>query len=459
MISGSGNISVITEENDTSSVQNLALIKEVGGSTDCCGDTETAPTDPTDPTPEPSRHNDLEGLQGGDQQNRYHINLNTYGALMAATEASPENRYATVNDLNGNPNFVDPSPDNPFITISELAVQEEIDPTVPAYVKAITQANITAWNTVTSKENAGVANSLVTALRGGNTTDTFATLRTFVNNLQTQDGVLSGQISSIMTLLSSDNVNLDTIQEIVNFIEQNKDLINYILTNKVDKVTGKSLVLDTEITKLSTITEERMAAWDQEEPFSFDIISDVNGLVSVSSMGMKKLLITRDTRFSAIDALPGMYGRIVAVIDDEGGHLLTIAEGNEGTNPPNNTLARAETELNWFRTDTAVYWTSRILVGGIEQTVLPVFAIDDYNKTLEIFASYPDDQILMSTNGGPFLPYTGKISFQDIARPAGFWKAKIIAADRRLESKIQSSLPTHVGKYGFPLALPFTLTQ
>ena len=64
--------------------------------------------------------------------------------------------------------------------------------------------------------------------------------------------VLKGFIDNINTLLASDNVDLDTLQEIVDFIENNKDILDGLtisniaglqnaLDLKVDKVTGKEL--------------------------------------------------------------------------------------------------------------------------------------------------------------------------------------------------------------------------
>lgn len=45
---------------------------------------------------------------------------------------------------------------------------------------------------------------------------------------------LNNMINDINTLLKSDNINLDTIQEIVNYIENNKDLIDSIMLTKVN---------------------------------------------------------------------------------------------------------------------------------------------------------------------------------------------------------------------------------
>jgi hypothetical protein len=87
---------------------------------------------------------------------------------------------------------------------------------------------------------------------------------------------LQNQINNINVLLTSDNVNLDTVQEIVDAIETIQASLSTILvndlttggttkaltaemgktlqTNKVDKETGKSLLSDTEINRLGTLS-------------------------------------------------------------------------------------------------------------------------------------------------------------------------------------------------------------
>ena len=211
--------------------------------------------------------------------------------------------------------------------------------------------------------------------------------------------------------------------------------------------------------RLISMTEAHAElGWEMVASYNFEFVTAPGGVLHVSTMGTKKITIVEDTYFDALGAKPGMSGTIIAVIDDPAGHVFYLAEGNLGPTLVSNTLARAETELKWMRTDNAVYWTSRVLKEGIEQTVKPVFAIDDYYKTLDIFAAYPYSEIVMSTNSGPFLPFTGRIDIADIDRPAGYWKAKIISATDRLESALAISLPTYQGRRGFPFVLPLTLT-
>ena len=59
-----------------------------------------------------------------------------------------------------------------------------------------------------------------------------------------QGRVLKGYIDSINSLLNSDDINLDTLQEIVNFIKSNKDFIDNLI---LDTVSQSELGADTEL--------------------------------------------------------------------------------------------------------------------------------------------------------------------------------------------------------------------
>ena len=64
--------------------------------------------------------------------------------------------------------------------------------------------------------------------------------------------------TKIADLVNSAPTTLDTLGEIATAIEENEDVVtalNSAIGNKVDKVTGKSLVSDTEIAKLATVEE------------------------------------------------------------------------------------------------------------------------------------------------------------------------------------------------------------
>ncbi|SDM69305.1 hypothetical protein SAMN05421823_11973 [Catalinimonas alkaloidigena] len=80
------------------------------------------------------------------------------------------------------------------------------------------------------KENSGVAADLVTALKG-NVVEAGNTLEK-----------LYALIQGIQTLLTSDDANLDEIQEIVTYIKANQELIQSVTTSKENKGVAQSLV-------------------------------------------------------------------------------------------------------------------------------------------------------------------------------------------------------------------------
>jgi hypothetical protein len=88
---------------------------------------------------------------------------------------------------------------------------------------------------------ATLINTAIAGLRGGNINDTFYSLRTMITALQAVDTTVSQQMADIMFLLDSDVPALDTLREIVAYIQANRQSLNEVLLNKVDKVDGMGL--------------------------------------------------------------------------------------------------------------------------------------------------------------------------------------------------------------------------
>ena len=93
--------------------------------------------------------NDITSLGIPGQDTTYENATQTVAGLMSATDKTKLDKLATVATTGSYKNLVD-TPTIPT-KVSELTNDEnylstESDPTVPAHVKAITQANITAWN-------------------------------------------------------------------------------------------------------------------------------------------------------------------------------------------------------------------------------------------------------------------------------------------------------------------------
>jgi len=215
---------------------------------------------------------------------------------------------------------------------------------------------------------------------------------------------------------------------------------------------AKPAIFDYELATLGQVKE-----YSQSEGFKY-IEQEENGDVIIVGSSMQKVVISQDAVINANVNSAGQRGVLILKVNDDGGYKYSFAEGNIG-NTILNTLPRAQTRLYWERYDDLVRWTSDIIMEGIKPTPIPVFAIDDYYDTLEVFSSYADSEILLSTDNGPFLPYPGKFNIGAVDRPAGYWKAKVKSLEpSRLESYIAYSLPTHSVKVGFPFVLPLTLS-
>ncbi|MBA9076082.1 hypothetical protein [Rufibacter quisquiliarum] len=87
------------------------------------------------------------------------------------------------------------------------------------------------------KENTGVAQQLINELKGdvpiaGNT---LAKLHATLSTLSATSAAEQEKVAAIQVLLYSNDLTLDTVQEIVAYIKANKSLIDSVTTNKLDK--------------------------------------------------------------------------------------------------------------------------------------------------------------------------------------------------------------------------------
>ena len=182
-----------------------------------------------------------------------------------------------------------------------------------------------------------------------------------------QGKVIKGLIDDINTLLTSDNVNLDTLQEVVDFIEANKDTLDNLtisniaglqsaLDDKVDKVLGKELsdnnFTDALLNKLNAIAAGAevnvQSDWNQtlntEDNFILNKPTDVTDLSlhnvtelsDVFSAG-SGYIITDVERTKLTNIVPGSY------------NIITDAERTKLTGIENG--AEVNVQANWNETD------------------------------------------------------------------------------------------------------------
>ena len=192
-------------------------------------------------------------------------------------------------------------------------------------------------------------------------------------------------------------------------------------------------------------------------PYSFEIINAIDSKINIVSGGIKVSTITTDITIDASSATPGITGKLLVIVDDEGNHIVNYADGNVGDKIPTNSLPRAETEFSWYKTNKKTIWNVKIISEGIEQTTIPTISLDNYFYTLEVFHFEDDSEILMSVNGGPWIQYPGKFNVDQVDRPAGYWQFKIKEGVDRIESKVAFSLPLSAIRRGFPEIIPVLL--
>lgn len=271
-------------------------------------------------------------------------------------------------------------------------------------------------------------------------------------------------IGTIMDVKGSRYVRMEMAAQAISYI-------SYVIGNTTILFTdshatdsrGIALSVDGSIVASPAQTDDQLATFGQVKSslggLSFNYVTAVNKDIEINSVGIKKSILTDDVNIGAMTAIQGMFGKLLLVQDDEGNHVMNYKTNNIGEKIPTNTLPRAVTELNWFKDDVRAWWTVRVLFEGIEPTPIPTIALDNYYFTLEVFDFYDDSEILMSVNGGAWVPYPGKFSVAQINRPAGYWRFKVKEAEGRIESKIASSLPLSAVRTGFAMPLPITLTN
>lgn len=210
--------------------------------------------------------------------------------------SKPELFSGAYADLTGKPNL------DIYLTGITYA-QVSGKPTFSTVATSGAYTDLTGTPDLGTKENIGVAQSLIDALKAGNTTDTIASLKTLISAVQSDTDIVEGQISDLMALLNSDNTALDTIQEIVNYIEANRTSIDEVLVDKLDKSVYEGfLVSGTSFnsTQLNGVAEDVAASnWSiakRDGTGSLTATSFIGGFNLGSATGaLNPVLITQDS--------------------------------------------------------------------------------------------------------------------------------------------------------------------
>lgn len=116
----------------------------------------------------------------------------------------------------------------------------------------------------TKTETDALVSALETSLKAGVSIDgdTLNKLRGLISNANTAIAAHGTQLAAIQTLLTSDDVSLDTLQEIVAYIKNNQADITALLSGKLDK-TAKATEAQANAETVDTvyITPFRLGTW------------------------------------------------------------------------------------------------------------------------------------------------------------------------------------------------------
>jgi len=137
-------------------------------------------------------------------------------------------------------------------------------------------ATTTVKQAIDSKEPADA-----TILKEANTVDTLVSTST-VNPLSANQGkVLKGFIDTINTLLTSDNVNLDELQEVVDYIEANRDTLD---TLGISNIAGLQTALDGKVDDSQVLTDVPSGALFTDTVYDdSDVLKDGDVCVQVQA--------------------------------------------------------------------------------------------------------------------------------------------------------------------------------
>ena len=262
-------------------------------------------------------------------------NKNNYGIfkITAQEEWTTDNKYRQLTLQHQSSNGQLTPGKSYFISIFQASIDSDLSARSVTEFGDVTSAGSGAI--ITSAERTIVSNALLHSDVVNNVTTTTSNVPLSAN----QGKLLKDEIDAINTLLTSDNVNLDTLQEVVDYIETNRsDLDSLTISNitglqaaldgKVAIVAGKGLsandftdVLLTKLNSIATGAEVNVQTnWNETDNTSDAFI--VNKPTDVTDLSLHDVTETADV-FSA--------GSGYIITDAERTKLTGIATGAEGT--------------------------------------------------------------------------------------------------------------------------------
>ena len=202
--------------------------------------------------------------------------INVYGVFKVTAIANHDSnayKLLTVTPQLNNGNI---SPNEEYFTSNYSAVfdQDFSDNSITEFGD-VTSAGSGAIITTTERNN--LTNLNTNALLHADVVDNVTTTTADVPLSANQGKVLKDLIDAINTLLTSDNVNLDSLQEVVDFIEANKSTLDNL---SISNVAGLQAALDA---KQNTETGKGLSAND----FTTTLLNKLNGIATGAQVNIK----------------------------------------------------------------------------------------------------------------------------------------------------------------------------
>jgi hypothetical protein len=177
-------------------------------------------------------------------------NLNIYGIYQVNSVSNHDSNFIllAVNFIEGNGTFI--PLERYFVSNYQSIIDKDFSDDSVTEFGDVTSAG--SGKIITDQERTNYNEIHTNGLRHSDVIDNLISIGSDVPLSANQGKILKGYIDTINTLLLSDNVDLDSLQEVVDFIELNRDTLESLtissvaglqnaLDEKVDKIAGKQL--------------------------------------------------------------------------------------------------------------------------------------------------------------------------------------------------------------------------
>lgn len=203
-------------------------------------------------------------------------NIDTYGVLEVTAVASHDSggyKLLTVTPRVNNGNIV--ANEEYFVSNYSAVFDQDFSDDSVTEFSDVTSAG--SGQIITNAERTSLNNFTANGLLHADVVDNVASTATDVPLSANQGKILKGLIDSINTLLTSDNVDLDSLQEIVDYIEANKNTLDNL---GIGNISGLQAALDA---KQNTEAGKGLSTND----FTTALLNKLNGIAASAEVNVQ----------------------------------------------------------------------------------------------------------------------------------------------------------------------------